>query len=257
MARDFDGTNDKLSITTPMVTAYPFTFSGWFNADNITNDGMIVAECDIATTGERWMLQTAGFSEPTDALRFMSTAGGTSVIAITSSGYSAGVWSHACGVGRSATSRDVYLNGGSKGSNATNSTPAGLDNTTIGVRTHTSDGVRMAGLIAEVAIWSTDLSDAEVAILADGYSALFVQPASLVAYWPIIGRTSPEIDIVGGNNMTVTEAVVADHPRIIYPAMPYIITAPAAALSAAQMATAVRMAGHSVGYVGRRSRIGF
>jgi hypothetical protein len=61
------------------------------------------------------------------------------------------------------------------------------------------------------------LTDDEAVILSLGYSPVFVRPANLVAYWPLVGRSSPEPDIVGGYDMTlVGSPTVADHPRIIY-----------------------------------------
>ena len=73
-------------------------------------------------------------------------------------------------------------------------------------------------IIAEAAVWNVDLTDAEVAILAAGYSPLFVRPQFLVAYWSLFGDSSPEPDIIGGYDMTLNNGPTqATHPIIHYP----------------------------------------
>lgn len=73
------------------------------------------------------------------------------------------------------------------------------------------------GDIAEVAIWSKALTDGEVfAVGAKRFSASFFLN-SLELYIPMIGRNSPETDIVGNNSGTVTGTTASVHPHIIYP----------------------------------------
>ncbi|HUT30310.1 MAG TPA: hypothetical protein VMX13_11005 [Sedimentisphaerales bacterium] len=69
--------------------------------------------------------------------------------------------------------------------------------------------------LAEVAIWNTDLDDADAALLAKGASPLFVRPANLVRYWPLIrgGRCR----ISGGSLTDQGSPGVARHPRLLYP----------------------------------------
>ena len=93
----------------------------------------------------------------------------------------------------------------------------------------------MSGRIAEVALWDVALSAAEVAALASGVTPLHMRPGNLVAYWPVWGLHSPEIDLTSnGNNMTVTGPVKAGHaPVTLYTpkwaaTVPLIEAAPAA-----------------------------
>lgn len=75
-----------------------------------------------------------------------------------------------------------------------------------------------AGRMAEFALWSgAKLTIDEARAMAKGYSPLFFRPGSRVMYTPLIGRTSPEIDLVGGNNLIVNGATVTPHPAVIYP----------------------------------------
>lgn len=74
-------------------------------------------------------------------------------------------------------------------------------------------------MIAEVALWSMALSDADVLALSRGLSPLRMHPEALVAYWPLLGRNSPE------NNFKSNAAAMSvvgslsqvAHPRIIMP----------------------------------------
>lgn len=73
----------------------------------------------------------------------------------------------------------------------------------------------MSGRIGHCAIWNASLSDQEIETLAQGVSPLRVRRDALVAYWPVNGQ-SPEIDIVGGINLTVNGTTVAEEPPIPY-----------------------------------------
>lgn len=82
------------------------------------------------------------------------------------------------------------------------------------------------GKLAEIGVWDRVLTASEVAILAKRYSPLFI-PSGLVWYAPIMGKNSPERDIVGGDSGTLTGTTAFAHPRIIYPSpkqMEYIKT---------------------------------
>ena len=57
-----------------------------------------------------------------------------------------------------------------------------------------------------------------MAALGKGISPLLVRPGGLVAYWPLIGNASPEIDPVGGINLSWNATPLkADHYPIILP----------------------------------------
>ena len=133
---------------------------------------------------------------------------------------STGVWFNVVGVYASETLASIYIDGGDKQS-ATNTLAAptySSNQLNIGRSGGSSPTYYCNAYIAECGMWNVALTDAEVAILAKGYSPLMVRPQSLVAYWPLIGRTSPEIDLVSSYNMTLVNApTAAAHQRIIYP----------------------------------------
>lgn len=217
MSRLFDDlVSDRLTNANAVITGYPFTLACWFNSDNIGISQVLMSVGDTATADNYHYLRAAG-SVAGDPIQAGSAASGTARNAATGTGYSASTWHHACGVFAAAADRAAFIDGGSKGTNTQSTSPAGLDATAIGRLETSTPANHMSGMIAEAAIWDVALTDAEVALLAAGYSPLFVRPQNLVAYWPLIGRTSPEIDPIGKFEMTVTGAVVAAHPRIRYP----------------------------------------
>jgi hypothetical protein len=184
----------------------------WFNVNNITTDYTLMSLGDTAADNDQFSLRTRGATagDPIAAIVRRSTFG----IAATSTGYSASVWNHAAAVFTSATSRAAYLNGAGKGTDATNLAPTSIDATGVGFLNVLTAAGYFDGSIAEAAIWDVALTDADVAILATGASPLTVKPGSLVAYWPLIGAYSPEIDLIQGRDLTVTGAAKAAHPRI-------------------------------------------
>ncbi len=228
MARSFNGSSDSLWSLTAPITAAPFTMACWFNSTTGVGNQTLIDISD-GSTSDRWRLNAAG-NVGGDPIRCVIAQTGQSNVNVdTSTGYSANTWHHACFVERSATDRSIYIDGGSRGNNATSRTPGGISEITVG--TSVVNSQYLNGLLAEAAVWSADLTDDEITALALGVSPLIVRPASLVSYWPLVGRTSPEIDTMGGNGLIVSGAVAAVHPRVFYPSRVQI-GVPAAAVAA-------------------------
>jgi len=210
MARLLDGSSDlRTSAVTP-VTAAPFTLGIWFQADDVDSQYRLFA---IIGPADIWSMRLRG-DVGGDPVQFQVREGGSGVNASSSTGFSANTWHHACAVERSTTDRSAYIDGGSRGNVGGTEAPASADEVQIG----TIDGAtRLQGKVAEAAIWNTDLDDPEVALLGLGLCPLFIRPANLVFYAPLIGRYNPEIDIMGSRNLTLIGTVVENHPRMIYP----------------------------------------
>lgn len=218
MARDFNGSTQLLYATT-MVTAYPLTMACWFNSDSVTVQQFLMAVVQYGGLGDYFALEACGIVTGDPVRASVYQPGVAYSPADSTAGYTAGTWYHACGVYTSATARAAFINGANKGTVATNVTPGGLSVVSIGTcYRNDNPAVYTDGRIAEAAIWGAALTDAEVAILALGVSPLLVQPANLLAYWPLVGNNSPEIDLVGGVGLTlsVSPPTKADHPRVRY-----------------------------------------
>ena len=210
-----------LSQASALLTAVPLTAACWFNSDNDANEQNLFGIGDTgAANGDRFQMNIDG-SAPGDPVTVITRAGGSAAITTTTAAYSINTWHHACGVWAAIDSRTAYLDGGNSATNTTSRTPAGLDVTYIGARAAQTPTGFMRGRIAEVGLWNVVLDADEIAALAKAVSPLLIRPASLVAYWPLIGRYSPEIDIVGGADMTLVNAPTnGDHCRIFYPPRP-------------------------------------
>lgn len=213
MARLFDGTNDNLETSTVPVSGPPFSIFGWFNPTNVTDDHTLFAL--FLNTNQYWDLFAAG-SVASDPLRFQIKAGaGTAHNVDASAGFSANVWQSFLAVEAAADDHKIYLNGGNVGTSTTSRTPSAPGTFRIGE----SDAAAkdMTGRVAEYAVWNAALTAVDAEVL-NKVGPLSVRPENLVAYWPLIGSFSPEIDVVGGFDLTVTGAVKADHyPGIRYP----------------------------------------
>jgi len=93
-----------------------------------------------------------------------------------------------------------------------------------------TEGNYFQGKVAEAGIWDTELNTAQVAALAKGYAPSLIQPSNLMDYWPIIGRQSPEPNMMNASSATPTNSPTNfAHPPMIYPARPQSIFVPAAA----------------------------
>ncbi len=212
MARAFDdASSEYLELDSAPVTAAPFTLSCWFNSDDLTVNQMLMFVGDKDSTEDFWRLSAKGDTGG-DPLRF-NVNDGTSGSADTSTGYSASTWHHACAVETASNNRACFIDGGSKGTDATSVSPVAADRVSIGRSGDSSPGQYMSGNIAEAAIWSVALSDAEVALLAKGFSPLFIQPHNLVAYWPLI--RDDDNDWIGGFDLAAFNTpTVATHPPL-------------------------------------------
>lgn len=121
-------------------------------------------------------------------------------------GVNVNAWNHAAGRIDASGNMKTFVNGNISTGVSGSYDPASLNQTGIGalVRNAGYDYLCFEGSIAEAAIWDIDLTADEIAVLAAGYSPLFVRPQNLKAYWPLIrqGVTVDNPDLVGGFDMT-------------------------------------------------------
>lgn len=242
MARLFDDASSQyLTRSGAAVTAPPFTMACWFYSDDALIEQVLLSLSDTATNTQFFRLGLRGDTAG-DHAEIQTRSGGTADFVETSTGYSVNTWHHACGVWTSSASRAVYLDGGGAGTSSASVTPSGLDNTNIGATVRLNTNQFMSGRVAEAAIWDVALDAAEVAALAKGFSPLLIRPQSLVAYWPLVGNDSPELDRwKNGYDLTLTNAPTkADHPRIYYPSYDALVgLSPITTVSASPVAIGV------------------
>ena len=240
MSRRFiDGSQQLLEEASVPVTHPPFTMVCWFNVDAI---GIFYGSVSLAKStvnnDDRYQMFLGRGAGNNEVSAFVDTAIDGAGESLSGNTFGATAWHHAGGVFTSTTSRRAYLDGAEGTENTTSVTIVGnVDRVTIGAL---GDAVRsnwMDGMIAEAAIWNVALSTSEMKSLAAGYSPILVHPSALAFYCPCIrglaaDGTGDENDRVGGlllSEITTSGTVATDeHPRMIYPSAPYIITAPAA-----------------------------
>ncbi len=187
--------SEYLTLASAVATAAPLTFACWFrSSDNATSQDLISIG---NSAGTDYFTVNAGGATAGDPIRAITRQGVTTAIAVSSTGYTANTWHHACAVFSAANARAAYIDGGSKGTETTSATPASLNQTRLGARAsvEATTNTALNGRIAQCAIWNVALNDAEIAALARGIAPPYVQPAACIGYWPVWGLHSPEIDL--------------------------------------------------------------
>ena len=205
-------------VGTPPVIDVPVTLACWMYCTQDTATQGLMGICDESAPNGYIGISVLGDEEgdPVRAFQYGKT-GSKYAYADSTIAYSANTWQHVCGVLAGDADRSVYLDGGNKGTDATDAVDVSTwDVISIAGMRDSSPGYYFDGRICEAAVWNVALSDAEAAILAKGFSPLFVRPANLVAYCPLI-RTDQ--DWAGGYNMTAYNSpTFGDHaPKVIYP----------------------------------------
>lgn len=140
-----------------------------------------------------------------------------------------GVWSHVGIAVSFGGNGKVYLNGVDdtigyiSGSSVTTAgtfvSSVGSNHDGLGAiftgSTPTSTARQFDGRIAECGIWNVELTAADFASLAKGFTPAQVRPQSLVAYWSMVGNPANIPELRNTKNGTVTGSIpTADHPRI-------------------------------------------
>lgn len=158
------------------------------------------------------VLKIAGRSVSTDSLQSKSA---TTVVTTS-------VWHSIGGVlnigGDTIT---PYYEGTAEGSGAvtfgnatwTNGTPTQLDTIGAGQTAPVATVIQTDGRIAELALWKADIGASGFSLLKKGSSPLKINPTNLILYWPLLGTSSPEVDMASGKNGTITGTIDATtHP---------------------------------------------
>ena len=218
MARSFaSASTEYLQIAQGLITGDALTFACWFYATQNTAAQTLMWQGDSANANGYITMYVAGATAG-DPIAFgtFGTANEWGP-AVSTTGYSINTWHHACGVRAADNDHTKYLDGGSSANSTTNTPQWTPDRFAIGAARDSTPGYYFDGRIAEAAIWDVALTADEVAVLAAGYSPLFVHPQNLVSYWALI--RDEDQDRVGGNDLTAYNTPsIANHVPVIYPA---------------------------------------
>lgn len=219
----------EIASSVPGSGPTTFTMATWFYAADTTSTFALMALGTNGSVGRAVMFAAAG-QILYSYVNSTNTASGSATTAAASP-YSTNTWTHACVVNASTTSHSAFIRGADKATGTTAVTLSGMDRTNLGCRWNTTRGVFLNGGLAETAMWSVALSDAEVASLGSGYCPLLIRPQSLIGYWPLFARATNEEDWAGSNPFvpTNTPTAVAHPSRLIYPSRRKLILPAAAA----------------------------
>jgi len=194
------------------VTVYPITLSIWVRASaSLAVNAFAGVLCNGPATGIAMAGKGAGGMPQTYAFGAAQSTANATV------GFPVDTWAHLCAV---VTSADLtcYLNGAAKGVTTAAQTFPTLDRVLVGAFYVGGSlfTTMWDGDLAEFAIYTAALNDAEVALLAAGTPASAVRAANLAAYYPLLGTTSPEPDVQGGTALTLVNGPTpAPHPPLL------------------------------------------
>lgn len=211
MAREFENTTSQYLRGSPPVTAAPFSISTWVQGLGDSSSG---------AAGVFWYLG-ASASEFSWSLRRMDNVGPDQMLMIVYDGAAEalfgpimtnGQWYHVLVVERSTTDREMYVDGVSVDTNSGAVSPLAAVRFSVGRMDGSAGNRGLNGITGQLAVWDADVS-AHAQSLASGVSPLQIRPLP-TAYYPLNGQ-SPEPDIVGGLNMTVSGSPpVVEEPPI-------------------------------------------
>lgn len=228
----YDSSSDYLSYAEALVPIAPLTFACWFRTDDATINQALVSIAYGSNDVNYFMMWIIrdGAAIPSVVRADARSVSGTGY-AYSSTTFSTNTWHHAAAVFGGSSSRVAYLDGNGGSENTTSRTPANLDRSAIGCLYRSSIGNYMSGRIAEVGIWSAELTADEIVSLAAGYAPPLVRPDKLQAYIPLRRElfSSDKYPIYNnepfGSPLSFSEngsPVTAAHPRIICPQGPQI-----------------------------------
>lgn len=135
------------------VGGMPLTITAWGNTDTSTQTVIWVGNGPTGTDYYRIVLVSGKVRAN------IGVAPATQSNAITTTSYTAGIWQLFGATFTSATSRDVYLNGGNSVNDATSVSPAAPNSVALGVLILLAGNIQYyAGRLGECGIWNVALS---------------------------------------------------------------------------------------------------
>ena len=238
MARDFDGANDNIKWGAILQNQSVLAISCWVDLDDIDSDHCVIATFQNGSTGFMLFFDDVGNSANNTWSLIIADSGDTGVVRVEGVDGSASTGLTHLYVEFTANTSNglrLIIDGVEDANSPANSTGGNGDNSggsgnEVTVGEDSGGGRDMNGRISELGIWNVIRTDGEIAALAKRVSPLSM-PNGLVFYAPLIGKYSPEIDLMGLARGVVTGATTFVHPPIIYPnkiiiPKPQIVTIP-------------------------------
>jgi len=212
MARDFTSASDKVENTSFSLTGYPFTMAVKANVNSFSSGQGLIGIVDKSVVNVNYGIlkqasTTTGFRIFARNTSFTGSNGAT--------GRNTGQWYFLVAVFRSATDRELFIDGSSDVTSATSVTyNSNVDAVSVGQLTDSTPTDSMDAKMADAAIWPVALTNDEVNAYSNGVNPSRIRPNARIN-WPIYGNSSTEADVSGnGFNGTVTGATKTDHAPV-------------------------------------------
>lgn len=183
-ATSLNGSTQYGIIEEKPPTNYPFTISAWVYPTVTNVQAVAYGACSNANNNVGYQLIINSSALP--GFRGGDTSGSSTASGVTPLPINA--WTHLCGVGIDATTRVIYVNGISEGTNTSSRVPAAVNRTTIGARATTSVLQFWTGYVSDAATWNVALTSDEIATLSGlgnptkAFGPRFVRPNAIVTY---------------------------------------------------------------------------
>lgn len=220
MAQTGNGTSGYVRATAAIAAGTVATpsFHFWYRNASVPGTAVIDQPFSLADSGGAYYLVFSWDHTAAAAAQAVTgrASGGAYSDAKLSTSLTANTW-HAIGGQYDGVNVRAWLNGVNETSTACSAFTAGTNPTPSVLSGLAGTSNFDDGTIAEVAIWSSVLVAADYLQLAKGVCPLFVKPASLIAYWPLIRDVVP----VKGGAIASTGLTVANHPPVRYMADPW------------------------------------
>ena len=225
--------NNNYWVTSASIPSEPAsrTHLAWVNPDTVSGVQSVISRDANGDGSRSYQFRTSG--SEIQYIHFVS--GSAKVLSSTSAGLGISQWD--CIVATCTDGAQEVWTGGTSRGVATESGAPDSDDSAMGI------GLRIGaeatptqfepfnGQIAICATWDRVLDDAEIILLSQGFSPLFIQ-TGLFWHFDFTGREGDTTIPDSTGSVVVTErgAVgVAAGPPIIYPTRPHIVAVPGAA----------------------------
>jgi len=217
MSRFFDGVDDRVDIgdvAALKITGDKISISAWVKIASKTAEKKLVAKWSDSPAAFSYLLTLDTGSN--DLPRFaINNASDVSAIAAATTNLVIGTWTHIVGT-YDGVNVKIYVNGVLEGTTAQT---GNIKSTTTPVRIGMGSGTPpedpMHGDIGHVAIWNIDLKAGEALSLGAGrVSPRSIRGGANLPFDAPLNGQSPELDIIGGLDLTVIGTTAFEEPPI-------------------------------------------
>lgn len=194
---------------TATLFSYPFSINLWFYPPSGALGTLQMFVLHNTTDAQRFALQIN-----TSLSRINFNAFTTAnALATASINYTANAWNMATVVAASSTSRTIYLNNTGAITNTTSRAVTTPTRWLIGANYSGTIGPNFEGQIAEVAVWNTTLSTADIASLYTTTKAEYIKPQNLKVYVPLIRDINEERGSTSSITSVISDTTIEPHVR--------------------------------------------